>query len=42
MNKTAEIFVGIDVSKAWLDVAVHESKTIFFEISFLAGSENFS
>lgn len=24
MKKAAEIFVGIDVSKAWLDVAVHE------------------
>ena len=26
MKKTVEIFVGIDVSKAWLDVAVHEQK----------------
>jgi transposase len=26
MKKAAEIFVGIDVSKAWLDVAVHEQK----------------
>src|SRR5215210_181082 len=24
MKKAAEIFVGIDVSKAWLDVAIHE------------------
>ena len=24
MKKTVEIFVGIDISKAWLDVAVHE------------------
>lgn len=24
MEKAAEIFVGIDVSKAWLDIAVHE------------------
>jgi len=26
MRKAAEIFVGIDVSKAWLDIAVHERK----------------
>lgn len=26
MSRTAEIFVGIDVSKGWLDVAVHESE----------------
>jgi len=26
MKKVVEIFVGIDVSKAWLDVAVHEQK----------------
>ena len=26
MKKAVEIFVGIDVSKAWLDVAVHEQK----------------
>ena len=25
MKKAVEIFVGIDVSKAWLDIAVHES-----------------
>jgi transposase len=29
MENTAEIFVGIDVSKAWLDVAVHRSDTCF-------------
>ena len=29
MKKTVEIFVGIDVSKAWLDVAVHEQKEVF-------------
>lgn len=29
MKKTVEIFVGIDVSKAWLDIAVHErTKTL--------------
>ena len=28
MKKRVEIFVGIDVSKAWLDVAVHEHKEI--------------
>lgn len=26
MKKTGKVFVGIDVSKAWLDVAVHEQK----------------
>ena len=26
MKKRVEIFVGIDVSKAWLDVAVHEQE----------------
>ena len=26
MKKAVEIFVGIDVSKAWLEVAVHEQK----------------
>jgi transposase len=26
MKKAVEVFVGIDVSKAWLDVAVHEQK----------------
>jgi len=29
MKKAVEIFVGIDVSKAWLDVAVHEQKEEF-------------
>lgn len=29
MAGAAEIFVGIDVSKAWLDVAVHEQTTFF-------------
>lgn len=24
MKKAIEIFIGIDVSKAWLDIAVHE------------------
>jgi transposase len=29
MASIAEIFVGIDVSKVWLDVAVHERETFF-------------
>ena len=29
MKKTVEIFVGIDISKAWLDVAVHEQEEAF-------------
>jgi transposase len=29
MKKTVEIFVGIDISKAWLDVAVHEGEEAF-------------
>jgi transposase len=29
MKKAAEIFVGIDVSKAWLDIAVHEQDETF-------------
>lgn len=29
MKKTEKVFVGIDVSKAWLDVAVHEQKEIW-------------
>ena len=29
MKKEVEIFVGIDVSKAWLDVAVHERKETY-------------
>ena len=29
MKKTVELFVGIDVSKAWLDVALHEQKETF-------------
>lgn len=29
MKKTVEIFVGIDISKAWLDVAVHEQEEVF-------------
>jgi len=29
MADAAEIFVGIDVSKTWLDVAVHERETFF-------------
>lgn len=29
MNKVVEIFVGIDICKAWLDVAVHEQDEVF-------------
>jgi transposase len=29
MKKAAEIFVGIDISKAWLDIAVHEREETF-------------
>jgi transposase len=29
MKKAKKVFVGIDVSKAWLDVAVHEQKEMF-------------
>jgi transposase len=29
MKKTGKVFVGIDVSKAWLDVAVHEQKEVW-------------
>jgi transposase len=29
MKKAAEIFVGIDISKAWLDIAVHEREEVF-------------
>jgi transposase len=29
MKKAVEIFVGIDVSKTWLDVGVHEQKEVF-------------
>ena len=29
MNKVEEIFVGIDVSKAWLDMAVHEREEVY-------------
>jgi transposase len=29
MHKAVEIFVGIDVSKAWLDIAVHEQEETF-------------
>jgi transposase len=29
MDKAEEIFVGIDVSKAWLDVAVHEQAAVW-------------
>ena len=29
MKKTGKIFVGMDVSKAWLDVAVHEQKEVW-------------
>lgn len=29
MKKRAEIFVGMDISKAWLDVAVHEQEATF-------------
>jgi transposase len=29
MKKAEEIFVGIDVSKAWLDIAVHEKEETF-------------
>jgi len=29
MKKAEEIFVGIDVSKAWLDIAVHEQEETF-------------
>jgi hypothetical protein len=35
MKKAVEIFVGIDVSKIWLDVAVHER-----EETFRAGNED--
>jgi transposase len=35
MKKAAEIFVGIDVSKAWLDIAVHERVE-----TFRAGNED--
>jgi transposase len=35
MEKAAEIFVGIDVSKVWLDVAVHEQGE-----TFRAGNED--
>jgi transposase len=35
MEKAAEIFIGIDVSKVWLDVAVHEQ-----EETFRAGNED--
>jgi len=35
MKKAAEIFVGIDISKAWLDIAVHER-----EEAFRAGNED--
>jgi len=29
MKKTTEIFMGIDISKAWLDLAVHEQAEVF-------------
>lgn len=29
MEKTAEIFVGIDISKAWLDIALYEQEETF-------------
>jgi transposase len=29
MEKVAEIFVGIDISKSWLDIAVHEREEVF-------------
>lgn len=29
MKKTGKVFVGIDVSKGWLDVAVHEQKEVW-------------
>ena len=29
MKKAEQIFVGIDISKAWLDIAVHESEEAF-------------
>lgn len=29
MKKKVEIFVGIDISKAWLDIAVHEQTEVF-------------
>ena len=35
MKKAVEIFVGIDVSKVWLDIAVHEQ-----EETFRAGNED--
>jgi transposase len=35
MKKAVEIFVGIDISKAWLDIAVHER-----EGTFRAGNED--
>ena len=28
MKKAVEVYVGIDVSKAWLDEAVHEQKEV--------------
>jgi transposase len=34
MAETAGIFVGIDISKAWLDIAVHES-----EVTWRAGND---
>ena len=29
MKKAAELFVGIDVSKTWLDIAIHEQTETF-------------
>jgi transposase len=29
MKKAVEIFVGIDISKAWLDVAAQEQEEVF-------------
>jgi transposase len=40
MKKTVEIFVGIDVSKAWLDVAVHEQKETYRFSNAEAGIAN--
>ena len=35
MHRAVEIFVGIDVCKAWLDIAVHEQ-----DETFRAGNED--
>jgi transposase len=40
MKKAVEIFVGIDVSKAWLDVAVYEQEEVFRVSNDDAGLSN--